>query len=136
MTDPISIVVPGVPDRRANPNARCSERTTRRYRSLLGRDAAIAARAVYLAIDPSNSGWVLIPGPAVVDILVRWPRGRRTMDRDNLCAACKGAIDALWREAIIGDDRDLRIGEVAQERAVAQPETILTVRALETGGER
>lgn len=132
----VTIVVPGVPDALASPNARCSERTSRRHRKALGNVARTAACAVYHEWNPSNSGYVLIPGQAVVDVLVRWPKGRRTMDRDNLIAALKSCFDALAWEAIIGDDKDLRIGAVDQERAPRQAEVVLTITEIAAGEER
>jgi hypothetical protein len=54
--------------------------------------------------------------PVTMDVEVEWPKGRKTMDEDNIVAALKpvrdGISDALWA----GEDKHVRVGSVTQTR--------------------
>jgi hypothetical protein len=54
--------------------------------------------------------------PVTMDLEVEWPKGRKTMDEDNIVAALKpvrdGIADALWG----GEDKHVRVGSVTQTR--------------------
>lgn len=68
-------------------------------------------------------------GPVRVSLIVR--RGRK-MDADNLLTGCKGAADALFKQAVTPDDgpRWLSWGEVEQETGkqyALKPEVIFII---------
>lgn len=120
----LRIVVPGVPDTRCRPNAKCSERTRIRYRKKFAEDAVMPLRAARIEREQSFP----ISGLVTVDLLFRWPRGRKTHDRDALITMSKYLVDHLEREGIIENDRDVEYGSIDQEATTGQPEVVLTIR--------
>jgi Holliday junction resolvase RusA-like endonuclease len=121
----IEIVVPAVPDKRASPNARNSERNRKKYRKALAMEVHRPCQAIRI----DQEALFPIAGPVTLDVLVRWPKGRNTYgDRQNIITMLKEAVDVLQTERLIVNDRDLSFGSVEQERATGQEETVLTLR--------
>lgn len=106
MNDPISITVP-VDIARTSPNA--LTRLMWQERGRRKKTAKEAARVVWVC-----AGRPRVDCPVIVDIVIR--RGRK-LDADNALAACKPAIDGLFKDGLVPDDgpRWLTIGEVRQE---------------------
>lgn len=127
----VVITIPGTLDTRCRPNARCSERTRKRYRKQFADTATLAIRTAY----NERTGFASGAGPLFADecrmhVLVRWEAGRKTWDRDAIITSLKTTVDQLQREGIIGNDRFLHWGEIEQERAFGQPETVITVQEV------
>lgn len=124
----IVIHVPWVPDPRCSPNGgRCSERTRIKYR----KDGANAATyPVRAARGRFEDGGAVFDGPVTLDLDVKWPKGRKIWDSDNLTGSYKYVRDVLEKEGIVSNDRNIRIGEIRQSITDGQEETVLTITEI------
>lgn len=121
----IVIHIPWVPDPRCSPNGgRCSERTRIRYRK---KGAEVATYPVRGERGRFDGDGPLFDGPVTLDLDVKWPKGRKQWDADNLIGSYKYTIDVLQREGIVSNDRNIRIGEIRQMQTDGQEETVLTI---------
>lgn len=124
-----SIEVLMMPPAELSPNRRHHWRAMRRVAREAREQAMLAAQ---VALNTPGSGVDAFYGETAsryevtLDITVAWNGRRRSMDTDNLVAACKpfrdGIADALWA----GKDAHVRVGEVHQVRGAGT--TTLTLR--------
>lgn len=128
MRGELTICIPWVPDQQCNPNNhRCSERTKIRHRKQGAEAAGYPLKVISNAVIADGADYVF-GGPVLLDIEVRWGYRQRSWDSDNLVTAYKYVRDALEAHQIVTNDRNVRIGVIAQVRATGQPETILRLR--------
>lgn len=125
----VTVTIPWVPDSECNPNNhRCSERTKVRHRKQGAAAAVYPMRAAYHESAEWREGrGSVFPLGATLDIVVRWGKGQKCWDDDNLVTAMKFVRDICEREHLVFSDKEIRIGTIVQQRASEQPETVLTL---------
>ena len=130
--DPESITfdVPWVPDTRCRPNAKVSERTRIRYRKQGATAAAYPMRAARMAVAGFGAG-PIFRGSVLMDVTIHWPKGRQAWDSDAVVSSTKYLRDMLEKEGIVGNDRQVRVGDIEQKAQgvhQGQPCVIVTIR--------
>lgn len=129
----ITICLAWTPPPKLRPNAGAHWATKNRLRKE-GRDAAITAARQWrndrglFGTDP------VLVGKARIRVVVRWGKGRRFMDPDNLVACLKGPCDGLVQAGIIVDDSDAYLAwePMEQERdETGRGEVVIRVEGIE-----
>lgn len=113
MTEPLTITIPAVPTRTLSPNGRVHWGDKRRAVQAARDIAFYAAQNWSLACPQHRPPW---RHRAIrVGWIVRWGKGQKRWDDDNLAAGLKPFQDGLC-DALGIDDRRFRLGGIAQER--------------------
>lgn len=109
---PLTITIPGTPDRALSPNAREHWGTKNREFQSYKLGAFVSAHAAL-----GRNSWVPIApkGSIVLDYTVYWEKGRKRMDRDNCIGILKACQDGI-AAALMVDDRHMTVGTLEQRR--------------------
>lgn len=126
----VTLSMPIILTREMTPNGRQGWRAHAQTVKRLREDARRATVSHLNDLETKLYTMVYDDEPVLLDVEVEWPKGRKTMDEDNIVAALKpvrdGIADALWG----GSDAHVKVGKVTQTRGAGG----LRI-TLRTGGE-
>lgn len=123
------VVIPWVPPVDANPNwHKNSERTKIKRRRVGAAQATHPIRDERKRWEPADGP--LFDAPVYLDVVIRWPARRNRWDTDAVVTCLKFVRDVLEREGVVSNDRLIQTGDIVQERATGQEETVLRLRAV------
>lgn len=108
------VSIPGCPDAALSPNGRRNPFAKARAVKAARTMAMISTHQALMAHRWNWDG----PderSPLGVDVVIRWAKGRKTMDHDNAIAACKATLDGV-ADGLGVNDKRFRIGTLVQDR--------------------
>lgn len=115
MREPVVVTIPGTPDAKLSPNARCTWRAKQRPKQEIARAAFYATKEAIARYESTHPIFAVPGGAVSVKTAIHWEKGRRIHDQDNAQAMCKYIYDSVAKALGVNDKR-FRHEPIEQQR--------------------